>query len=206
MLTEDEAKTQWCPFANTRLVKASDPASDRCIGSACMAFRWVPDVVLEMSGHRVGVDAVDADMLNGCWWDGRYAKHDDGYLHRRIVGRIYGDIPPEMFVDHIDGDPTNNRRGNLRIASKIENAANASSRGGASRYRGVSAARNGRWQAQISREGVRMHLGTFDTEEQAAAAYDEAAKRIHGEFARPNLTPPQNIGRVGYCGLAGRPE
>lgn len=220
-MTEKEALTKWCPFVRT--IGADDPgtvnrwtldeggalnpfgATNFCIGSACMAFRWMPDVTAIMSGHEIAVDALDSDMLADTWWSGRYAKSDAGYLHRRIAERIYADIPEGMFVDHIDGDPTNNRRGNLRIVSKTENAANAASRGGASQYRGVSPTRNGRWQAQISREGVRMHLGTYDTEEAAAAAYDEAAIRLHGEFARPNLQKRENIGRQGFCGLAGKP-
>jgi len=205
-VTEEEAKTKWCPFARTEVFDAQGGCSGgnrgggitSCIGSACMAFRFLPDATLEMSGHVVTTDEIDADLLGESWWGGRYAKREDGYLHRRIAERVYGDIPAGMFVDHIDGDPTNNRRGNLRIVSKAENAANAAARG-------VSPARNGRWQAQISREGIRMHLGTFDTEELAAAAYDEAAKRVHGEFARPNLQQQRNVGRSGFCGLAGKP-
>jgi hypothetical protein len=43
------------------------------------------------------------------------------------------------------------------------------------------------------------------TEEEAAAAYDEAAKELHGEYARLNLVIIKNSGRQGFCGLAGRP-
>ncbi len=225
-MTEEEAKTKWCPFARVLDWASESPSIDipaqmmfaaanrylapnndmpRCIGSACMAFRWLPDVTAVLSGNTVIVDPDDADLLEGCWWDGRYAKSDLGRLHRLIAIRVFGAATADDFVDHIDGDRCNNRRGNLRIVTKAQNAANSASRGGVSEYRGVSPARNERWQAQISSKGIRKHLGTFDTEEEAAAAYDAAARELHGEYARPNLTERAHVGRQGFCGLAGKP-
>ena len=170
-------------------------------------FRWIRDSYIAVNGNNTAVIDHEDDELaeESWWWDGRYLKGDLGYLHRRIVSRMMeSPLPEGMFVDHIDGNPLNNRRGNLRLVTKQQNAANARSRGGKSKYRGVHQQKSGRWAAQISKAKYRLCLGTYDTEEEAAAAYDEAAKSIHGEFARLNLEPVENSGRRGFCGLAGK--
>ena len=132
-----------------------------------------------------------------------YAKiTDKKRLHVAIADRCFGEITKCYFVDHIDGNTLNNRRGNLRIVTPQQSAANQKSRGGASQYRGVSKGRGDKWEVQLTSAGVRWCLGTYDTEEQAAAVYDKKAKEIHGEFARLNLEPKTNSGRSGYCGLA----
>lgn len=221
-MTEGEARQRWCPFARLMFVYGagtgdvgavagtvnrvlgSIPENSCCIASDCMAWVWAEDYEIELTnGHIIVLDAVDATWANsfGWWWDGHYARSDEGRLHVLLVERLCGPIPEGQMVDHIDGDTHNYRRDNLRLATSGENAANAASRGGASKYRGVHRNKK-RWSAQISKDGERECLGTFDTEEEAAAAYDEAAKRLHGKFARLNLAPIQNSGRHGYCGLA----
>lgn len=99
-----------------------------------------------------------------------------------------------LAVDHADRDPLNNALGNLRIATFSQNLANRGKfrrnrlRGPcASRYKGVSRSASGRrWRAQIGIGGRVVHLGTYDTEEEAAAAYDAAAAAEWGEFAYTN--------------------
>lgn len=223
-MTEDEAKTKWCPMFRVSNAGAGGSqysttsfetktnrnfiSQPQCLASGCMAYRWELDAVGMLGDGQVFVaDMVDNDLIKegGWWWDGRYVKTGNGYLHRIIAIREYGYLPEGMFVDHIDGDPLNLRRGNLRVVTPQQNAANAAPRGGASQYRGVYKARSGRWAAQIAKEGIRQSLGTYDTEQEAAAAYDAAAKEMHGEYARLNLEPKQNQGRHGFCGLAGRP-
>lgn len=217
MITEDEAKTKWCSVGSAGVATLiatgrTEPQSGfipKCIGSACMMFRWADDTrILLGNGSEALIDREDADIAgDGWWWSGRYVKNGSGYLHRRVVERMIDDgIPDGIVVDHIDGDTLNNRRGNLRLATQGENAANAKSRGGASQFRGVFRARNGKWAAQISRQGKRHHIGTFETEAAAAEAYDAAAKAMHVEFARLNMAIRKNQGRKGYCGLAGKPE
>ena len=137
------------------------------------------------------VDDADADLATVCWRHSNgYARGSGGYMHRIIASRAHGPIPRGMEVDHIDGDRLNNRRANLRLCTRAQNCWNAAARGGKSKYRGVFKNR-GKWTAQIT-----INLGSYDTEEEAAHAYQKAAEEFRGEWARK-----QRIN----CGLAGKP-
>jgi hypothetical protein len=104
-------------------------------------------------------------------------------MHRMILG-----APDGMDVDHINGDPLDNRRENLRLASRSQNIANAKGHAdAASRFKGVSwHRRNCAWEARICVRGVKRRIGTFKDEIEAARAYDRAAQAAFGEFARVN--------------------
>lgn len=104
--------------------------------------------------------------------------------HRLALFYVNGAWPDE--VDHIDGDPSNNRMSNLRVCNRTQNNANKGpQRNGSSGFKGVSLfKRTGRWKAEIGCNGKRYHLGYFDTPEQAHAAYVAAAQKHFGEFAR----------------------
>jgi hypothetical protein len=95
--------------------------------------------------------------------------------------------PSGMIVDHIDGDPLNNRRSNLRLATQQQNCFNSRSITGASKYKGVARSHHGKWRAYISTDGKQSHLGYFDFEEHAAEAYNIAALDLFGTFARLNV-------------------
>jgi hypothetical protein len=215
LLSEEEAKAKICPLSfGAHEVRPRDGSSDReagpfsCFASRCAAWRWVQTIEITVTaGFTAVIDVEDrwAEELTW-WWDGRYLKTEGNtYLHRMIAEKAFGEIPPGMVVDHIDGNALNMRRENLRIATRAENSANAAPRGGKSCYRGVHEGRPDRWVAQIAKQGVRFHLGTFDTEEEAAAAYDEKAKEVHGQFARLNLAAPRQCGQRGFCGMACTP-
>jgi hypothetical protein len=90
------------------------------------------------------------------------------------------------LTDHIDGNGLNNQRSNLRLATNSQNLCNSGSRGGSSPFKGVSR-QNRKWRAVIEVGGTRTHLGYFDDEVEAARAYDAAALRLHGDFARLNF-------------------
>jgi hypothetical protein len=90
-------------------------------------------------------------------------------------------------TDHRDRNGLNNRRGNLRTCEARQNQGNAQLRAdNTSGFRGVSLWK-GKWIASIRINGKRKHIGSFDTPEAAAHAYDETAKRVFGEFAALNF-------------------
>jgi hypothetical protein len=108
------------------------------------------------------------------------------YMHRFIM-----DPPPELQIDHIDGDRLNNTRQNLRICTPSQNLQNAVSKRGKSKYKGVhqhsAFKRKRRWQATIMVHGRVLSFGYHMTEEEAARAYDVAARLHFKEFARTNF-------------------
>lgn len=93
-------------------------------------------------------------------------------------------------VDHLDGNSLNNTRGNLRIATNAENMRNRGVAGhNKTGFKGVlkrSDRRTKTYKAQIGVNGKTIYIGHFDTAKQAAIAYNEKAKELHGEFARLN--------------------
>jgi hypothetical protein len=96
----------------------------------------------------------------------------------------------KLVVDHINNDPLDNRRSNLRLATHAQNARNRKidKSKTSSRYVGVYFEKaTGRWTSKIRIKGKRLWLGRFDKEIDAAKAYDAAAKKYHGEFAKLNF-------------------
>jgi hypothetical protein len=98
-----------------------------------------------------------------------------------------------METDHIDGDKLNNTPANLRICTPSQNSANRPApRNNTSGYKGVwyDASRPGvkKWRATIERDRRQYHLGLHATSEEAARAYDAAARELFGPFARTNFT------------------
>ncbi len=109
------------------------------------------------------------------------------YLHRVILGLPPGRAPQ---VDHIDGDGLNNLEDNLRLATPSQNLANMPPRRGTtSAFKGVSlgGSRIYPWVAYISVKGRTRRIGGYATEIEAAVAYDEAARELHGPFAWVNF-------------------
>ena len=100
-------------------------------------------------------------------------------LHRLIMNTA-------SIVDHINGITLDNRRENLRVATHAENMQNRKLHtNNTSGYKGVESSR-GLWRATIYADNIRIHLGSFVTKEEAALAYNKAALKYHGEFARLN--------------------
>lgn len=107
-------------------------------------------------------------------------------LHRIAWVRQFGAVPAGAVIDHINGDILDNRIVNLRLATRHDNARNAARpRNNTSGFKGVSR-RRGRFRAYIRADGHPEHLGWFSSAENAARAYDAAAVRLFGNFARTN--------------------
>lgn len=108
-------------------------------------------------------------------------------VHRLIFLFHHGFLP--TFIDHIDGNRSNNRIENLRPATKEQNGQNMGKRKGTStQFKGVSFAKGkGKWVAYISHNCKLIYLGIFSSPETAAFAYDGMALILFGEYARTNF-------------------
>ena len=110
------------------------------------------------------------------------------YLHDLIWSRMMdADVPHGFLVDHINRDKLDNRRLNLRLATKSQNEQNKTKRRAntTSRFKGVvkMSGRKKCWRATLTEEGYNIHIGTFYSEKEAAIAYNQAAYERWGEFA-----------------------
>ncbi len=131
-----------------------------------------------------------ADGSNGNIYAVRGAKIAPGEfkivrLHREIMN-----APPGLLVDHRNCNTLDNRRQNLRLATRLQNAFNRSKRKSkaSSKFIGVSRdTHRGKWIARTYYNYKQIWLGRFDSEIEAARAYDEAAKKYHKDFARLNF-------------------
>ena len=103
------------------------------------------------------------------------------YAHRLAWLYVYGEWP-STGLDHINGDPSDNRIVNLRQATQAQNARNVW-RPSRSLPRGVYALGR-RYEAKISAGGKRYYLGLFKTPQEASEAYTKAARELHGEFSK----------------------
>ena len=118
--------------------------------------------------------------------DKRYRRihlGDKVYSTHRIVFLYNHGFLPE-YIDHIDGDKTNNNIDNLRQCTSSQNSSNRIPHNG---MKGVDHTPSNKWRARIMHEGKRICIGSFSTAEDAARAYDQFAKEHHGEYARLNI-------------------
>lgn len=161
----------------------------------------MPTITITLTkGYSTVIDAVDADLASLKWSvtvdkHTCYARRRNWLadnksrinIHQIIFVRMLGrELVKGEIVDHIDRDGLNNRRENLRLATRSENGRNQKCRSdNTSGYKGVHWHKGTRkWIAQIRLNGKAKHLGLFKTPEEAHVAYQEAAKELFGEFAR----------------------
>lgn len=102
------------------------------------------------------------------------------YMHRIILS-----APVGIEVDHVNSNGLDNTRANIRLCTASQNRCNADHKS-KRLYRGVRQS-GPKWQAFIGWRKKQTYLGIYDTAEDAARSYDEAARRLHGEFARLNF-------------------
>lgn len=156
-------------------------------------------IELAQGKGRALIDEMDFSMVGKHrWWYnggtkgyGSYAVTMIGgkkvYMHRLVASPGKGE-----HVDHKNGNKLDNRRSNLRLCSRSQNLANQKMKStNTSGFIGVSLStfRSGRtrWCAKVYKDGRSIHLGYFDSKEEAARARDASAKRVHGEFAHLNF-------------------
>lgn len=146
-------------------------------------------LVEDIPWYALLVGSTRRTNAKGKWYAAAQVKRDGKwktiYMHRLIMGE-----PPGLKVDHRDGDGFNNRRSNLRAATHAQNiqASGLSSRPNkTSQFKGVSLIkRSGRWNAVLRADGRDHRVGVYDDEIEAAVAWDDAARRLHGGFAVTN--------------------
>ncbi len=102
----------------------------------------------------------------------------------RLAWLVVHGVIPNQDIDHINGNPFDNRIANLRLASNAQNQANRTRNKGKDTTKGVRRLSSGRYQARIRVSGIAINIGTFDTETLASKAYFVEAKKHYGEFAR----------------------
>jgi hypothetical protein len=140
------------------------------------------------------IDAPDVPLVAGRNWCALRYKGGKWYAYCKSIGgrmhKIISPPPDGMLTDHKDGDGLNNRRENLRHASRSQNAANQSvtvrSRTG---IKGVQKRSERCWRARIMVDGKELHLGQFDTADEAIVAYNIAARDLFGPFAALSVNP-----------------
>jgi hypothetical protein len=150
---------------------------------------------IELTQGKVAlVDDEDYDWLSQWKWYAHrnpktriywYARRDEKrrtiFMHREILRTSRG-----SQVDHRDQNGLNNQKSNLRDCTHAQNMQNRrpSAKTG---FRGVTQYRKDTWKSEIKTNGLRIYLGYYATAEEAARAYDRAAIKYFGEFAKLNF-------------------
>lgn len=160
-------------------------------------------------GFKAKVSDCDFERIAQFRWCVKSAK-EKAYAVSRLGGgpivrmhRLILDQVGEAWVDHIDGDGLNNQRSNLRIVSKRQNVMNSGKwsfrnkeqgKRCTSKFKGVCKSNNPKshpkdrpFMSYITKEYKRVYLGWFSTEEEAAEAYNKAAREAFGDHARLNI-------------------
>lgn len=145
-------------------------------------------------GFVAFIDDEDFERVSLLKWQVTTRKHYTPYAKAkdfRVIGERWIKMhrfilrPPEgVHIDHIDGNGLNNCKSNLRLCTRSQNLRNRHNSHGTSSYLGVCyTEREQMWRATCDGRG----FGYFHSEIEAALAYDRAALKIHGEFAKPNF-------------------
>ena len=159
-------------------------------------FRRIPLT----QGKYAIVDPEDYERLNKHKWyaiksaNTFYASRCYSFRNKRNYIQMHREIirPPDyLLVDHINHNGLDNRKANIRLATRAQNNFNKlifKRKDSSSKYKGVSRHKYKKiWRARICVNGEHILIGHFKEEIHAAKAYDKAAKEYHGEFAALNF-------------------
>lgn len=169
-----------------------------------------PFLIVVIDDHTFLIDEADWERLKHHDW--RFTTNTAGRpIVQRYVGpgagdqvNIYHDVlqeePAGRWVDHINGDPADHRRANLRFCAPQQNNWNRRAQPNAAvPYKGDTRSPNGkRFCASIGPRGARKRIGTFDTATEAALAFDAAARVRYGEFAWLNADHFPELAETGW--------
>lgn len=147
--------------------------------------------------HEVIYDDADHELISSYKWrlrKGRYTFYAQAHVNseeKMTTIQMHILIMGIGNIDHRNGNGLDNTRVNLRHSTSSQNNANAKKRAdNTSGFKGVHKDKryaNSSYMAYITKDGKRVHLGSFDTKINAAIAYNNAALKLHGEFARLNI-------------------
>lgn len=153
-------------------------------------------IIALTQGRFTTVDAADYPWLNQWPWYAYWNAHTHSFYAARnekrkriYMAREILKCGPKEEAEHQNHDTLDNQRKNLRKATSSQNSSNRRIRSdNTSGFKGVSWCKKTKnWKAMIGHKGTQIYLGYFNSAEEAARAYDEAAKKFHGEFASLNF-------------------
>ncbi len=153
----------------------------------------MPELELKNVYNPAILDSEDFDRFSRFTWYADKTGHVYGVGPEKGSGknqlsRLILNAPSGMVVDHINGNPLDNRKENLRLCSQSDNCRNRSlSKNNTSGFKGINFKKSSRrWGARASTRGERIHLGYFECREDAAARYDMFVVENNGVYASPN--------------------
>lgn len=205
--------TKWlcvCDCGKKTVVTASNLKSGRTKSCGCICsirrrkgnnYTFFNDYCVgeDKRGRKFTIDLEDYKTASLYTWSQdnktRYWRTPKGlYLHTLIMNT---QKEKGQVIDHIDGNPSNNRKSNLRICTVSENGFNRGKpKNNTSGAKGVSwNKKSQKWCARIMSNGKDYIIGLFDTIKEASDAYDAKAIELHGEFARLNNYQENKIER-----------
>lgn len=178
---------KYCTAHYRRLMKYGDVRADYPVSTD--RGHWVDGgigYIILADGKISMVSVEDFENISSMNWyyrDGYACSRSDGkskMMHHVIIGK---------GQDHINRNPLDNRRCNLRPCTKSQNGANSKlSKRNTSGYRGVYWSKQKRkWHSSIKKDNKDNHIGFFMDKEEAALAWNEKAKELFGEFAYMNI-------------------
>jgi len=142
---------------------------------------------IELTKGKVAIiDKEDVDKIKNHSWCAVAGKHGTFYAESRIntkIMRIQWIIKGKWY-DHINNDPLDNRKENLRKCTVLQNNRNQSPLSATSKYKGVCKKRGRKnWSVAIGFNYKQIYIGSFKTEKEGAVAYDKKALELYGKFA-----------------------
>jgi len=150
-------------------------------------FRWKVNV-----GKKIKANSVAGSLLSQGYIHVKI-NQENFKAHRLAWALYYNQDPGGMEVDHIDKNKSNNKIINLRLASRRGNCANSGPRkNNKLGVKGISC-ENGKFRANIQKNGKNYHLGYYDTIEEASNVYWAVTEELFGEFAYEKCKHPEKL-------------